>query len=103
MRIMGWIIAAVFVAGLVVAGCIAVVNDEDSLGPIVLIDHEYGGDDYRYEEDSGGYGDGRGGDGRYAGGRSGDNDQRGNENCRNACGNTVVVPTPGQQDEEQPR
>lgn len=48
-----------------------------------------------YYDDCGGDYQGGPSGGRYEGGRSGDTDQRGNENCRNACGNTIIVPSPG--------
>ena len=104
MKPIGWLIAAIFLAGVLVAGCIALVNDEDAYAPIVLVSHEYDdGDRYRYEEDSGGSGDRRGGDGRYAGGRSGDYDGGPGDDCRNACVNTIIEPSPGGREEEQPR
>lgn len=55
-----------------------------------------------YEGDCGSYYDDGGGSsgGRYEGGRSGDTDQRGNDNCRNACGNTIIVPSPGGREEQ---
>lgn len=52
-------------------------------------------------DDSRGSGNGnRGYDGE--GGRSGDTDQRGDRNCRNVCGNTIIVPMPGQNDQPPP-
>lgn len=108
MSIVGWIVAIVFVAGMLVAGCIALGNDEDAFGGVRVVqlaDHEYDdgcweGECYDggrggYWEDNGGYGDGRGGDGRFGGGRSGDYDGGPGDDCRNACGNTIIVPTPG--------
>jgi hypothetical protein len=57
----GWLIAAIFLAGVLVAGCIAVVNDEDAHGPVVLASHEYDrGDEYGggdYENDYGNRGE----------------------------------------------
>ena len=103
-------IAGAVIVVLAVIGAFAVCTDNDdddidSLGRIELADHEwdYGWDDRRggYYEDSGGYGDRRGGDGRYAGGRSGDYDGGPGDDCRNACGNTIIVPTPGDRGEEQ--
>lgn len=46
MKALGWVVGAIFLAGVVVAGCIAVVNDEDSLGRMQLVSHEYDCDPY---------------------------------------------------------
>jgi hypothetical protein len=87
------IIIAIFIAGLLVAGCVALVNDEDSLGRIQLVSHER---DRCYEDcdDWGGGSDGNTGyDGE--GGQGGDTDQRGDHNCRNFC--FYGIPVPGEQ------
>lgn len=55
---------------------------------------DWRGGGYR-EHNGGGSGDGRGGDGRFGGGRSGDYDGGPGDDCRNACGNTIIVPSPG--------
>lgn len=66
MKILMGVILAVFVAGLLVAGCVALVNDEDSLGWIQLVSHEYrDGGDCDWE--------GNCGDGSYSGGDYGHN------------------------------
>jgi hypothetical protein len=81
-------------------------ENDHSLGRIQLVSHDHDGDcDWSgqcggYDERNGGYGDDRGGDGRFGGGRSGDYDGGPGDDCRNACGNTIIVPTPG---EQQPR
>lgn len=49
MKTLGWIIIAIFAMGVLVAGCVALVNDEDAYGPVQLVSHEY---------DEGGYDDG---------------------------------------------
>lgn len=64
-------------------------------------DCDWSGDCGGYDERNGGYGDGRGGDGRFGGGRSGDYDGGPGDDCRNACGNTIIVPTPGDRGGEQ--
>jgi hypothetical protein len=107
MSVIGWIVAIVFVLGLAVAGCIAVANDEDSLGRMQLVSHDYDGGCWEgecggYDERNGGYGDGRGGDGRFGGGRSGDYDGGPGDDCRNFCDNIIYVPGTGG-GEEQPR
>lgn len=94
MKLVLIIVGVVFVLGALVAGCIAVVNDDNSLGSIRLVSHER---DRCYDDcgdDWGGGSDGNSG-GDYEGGRSGDNDQRGDHNCRNFC--FYGVPIPGQQ------
>jgi hypothetical protein len=92
------------VAGLGFCGD-ALFEDEDEVNdlgaPALILDHD-GGDpcwDYGdcgggYDERNGGSGDGRGGDGRFGGGRSGDYDGGPGDDCRNACGNTIIVPDP---------
>lgn len=40
MKLFVGIILAIFLAGALLAGCIALVNDEDSLGRIQLVSHE---------------------------------------------------------------
>lgn len=81
-------LAVVLMAGLAVCSD-AAFEDEDEVNdlgaPAWIADHEY--DDW-----DGGSDGNRGYDGE--GGQSGDTDQRGNENCRNLCGNTIIVPDP---------
>lgn len=100
-------IVGIIVFVLAVIGLFALCNesegDIDTLGRVELVSHEYEEDrcwDYGdcggYDERNGGYGDGRGGDGRFGGGRSGDYDGGPGDDCRNACGNTIIVPTPGE-------
>lgn len=100
------------IALLLVLGLLAVCNDDeneaDSWARIQVASHDYDGDpcwDYGdcgdgrggYDErNGGGSGDGRGGDGRFGGGRSGDYDGGPGDDCRNACGNTIIVPMPGE-------
>lgn len=87
------IIAAVFIFGALMAACVAVVNDEDSYGPIQVVSHRYE-DPCGYEDcgdDWGGGSDGNSG-GDYEGGRSGDQGD-GDGQCRNFC--NITVPTPG--------
>lgn len=102
MKLVGTILLACLLLGAALAGCVAVINDEDSMGhtihsrsgTIQLSSHEY--DDGYYEDEyDDGYG--RGGDGGYSdgnqgygggGGRSGDNDGEGS--CRSFCNNTIV-------------
>jgi hypothetical protein len=95
------IFGAIFL--LIIFGVFALCNDDDpdSFGPIQLISHEYDGGDCDwegncggYDERNGGYGDDRGGDGRFGGGRSGDYDGGPGDDCRNACGNTIIIPDP---------
>jgi hypothetical protein len=97
----GWGIVLVLLAAV---GLFALCGDndnevDDEVGIAWIADHEwdYGwGDDHGgYDERNGGYGDRRGGDGRFGGGRSGDYDGGPGDDCRNACGNTIIVPTPG--------
>lgn len=97
MKLVAIIVGAVFVLGALVAGCIAVVNDEDSLGPIQLVSHER---DRCYDDcgdDWGGGSDGNSG-GDYEGGRSGDQGN-GDGQCRNFCNITVPMPGDGQRPE----
>ena len=97
------LIVTIIIVVLAIIGLFAVCGgndvDQDLRGRIQLVDHEwdYGWDDRGggYREDSGGSGDRRGGDGRFGGGRSGDYDGGPGDDCRNACGNTIIVPTPG--------
>jgi hypothetical protein len=80
--------------GALAASCVALVNDEDSSGPaVVLVSHDYCAADHDgCGDDWGGGSDGNTGyDGE--GGRSGDTDQRGDHNCRNFC--FYGVPMPG--------
>jgi hypothetical protein len=108
MKPIGWLIAAIFLAGVLVAGCIALVNDEDAFGGIVLVSHDYDdgcwdGECGRQRGDQYG-GDGRGGysggpsGGYYEGGQGGDDyDGDGNGNrCRNFCVYPVEPPEGGQ-------
>lgn len=111
----GFAVIGFVVVALVVGTCVACNEDEGENGwsPRVeqLANHGYddGGDecwDYGscgggYDERNGGSGDGRGGDGRFGGGRSGDYDGGPGDDCRNACGNTIIVPTPGDRGGEQ--
>jgi hypothetical protein len=82
------------------AVCTPGENDQ-GLGRIQLVSHDYDGDcDWEgscggYDERNGGYGDNRGGDGRFGGGRSGDYDGGPGDDCRTACNNTIIVPSPG--------
>lgn len=87
------IVAVVFLLGALVASCVAVVNDEDSLGRVELVSHDYCAADHD-GCDRGGYSGGPSG-GYYEGGESGDMDQDGENNCRNFC--FYGVPVPGQQ------
>lgn len=97
-------VIGVVVIVLALVGLFALCNeneDIDSLGRQQVAGHEYDdgcweGECYSYDERSGGSGDRRGGDGRYGGGRSGDYDGGPGDDCRNACGNTIIVPTPGE-------
>ncbi len=96
LAIIGFCVLFVFVAGT----CAFCGDDDDnqhSMGRVVLVSHER---DRCYYEDCGG----DGGDGGYSGGnqgygggggRSGDYDGGPGDDCRNACGNTIIVPTPG--------
>lgn len=55
MKPLAIIIGIVFLAGVLVAGCVALVNDEDSLGRVELVSHEYrDGGDCEWEGDCGG-------------------------------------------------
>lgn len=51
MKAVGWIIGAIFLAGVAVAACVAVINDEDSMPVVQLVSHEY--DDGGYYDDRG--------------------------------------------------
>lgn len=91
----------IFVLGILVAGCFAVVNDEDSYARVELVSHRYDEDpSCGYDEpcgDEGGDYQGGPSGGRYEGGRGGsdyDGDGDGNR-CRNFC--FYGVPLPGQQ------
>jgi hypothetical protein len=96
-------IAGLVIVILAVVGAFAICTDEDEeidgLGRVEqLADHDWGGecwDEYDCY--------GRGGDGGYSGGhqgygggggRSGDYDGGPGDDCRNLCGNTIIVPTP---------
>jgi hypothetical protein len=99
-------IAGLVIIALALIGLFAICSDDndeiDGYAPVQLVDHEYDdGDRYRYEEDSGGSGDRRGGDGRYAGGRSGDYDGGPGDDCRTGCNNTIIIPAPGGNDDER--
>jgi hypothetical protein len=104
-------VIGVIVIILAFVGLLAICNENeevDTLGRIQWASHEYderdrcyGEECYSYDERSGGSGDGRGGDGRFGGGRSGDYDGGPGDDCRNACGNTIIVPTPGNRDRER--
>lgn len=99
MKLVAIIAGVIFLLGVLVAGCIAVVNDDDSMGRVVLTSHRYEDpcDEYGDCEDGGGDYQGGPSGGRYEGGRGGENDQRGDHNCRNFC--FYGVPLPGQQPE----
>ena len=88
LKVFGAVLLAVFICGALVAGCFAAVNDEDSLGHLQMVSHDYCAADH----------DGCGSDGNsggtYEGGESGDMDQDGENNCRNFC--FYGVPIPGQ-------
>lgn len=43
MKLVAWIFGLAFLAGALMAGYVAVVNDDQSLGRIQLVSHEYGG------------------------------------------------------------
>jgi hypothetical protein len=90
-------LAVVLVAGMATCGD-ALFEDEDEtndLGlPALILDHDRYGDDYGSDGNSGYDGEG---------GRSGDYDGGPGDDCRNACGNTIIVPSPGGREEEQPR
>jgi hypothetical protein len=108
MKAVGWILGVAFLFGVLLAACFAVMNDEDALGRQFVVSHEYderdrcyGEECYSYDERSGGSGDRRGGDGRFGGGRSGDYDGGPGDDCRNACGNTIVVPDPRGREEQR--
>lgn len=105
-------IVGFFVVVLAIIGFFAVCTDGDgdidTWAPVQVAGHEYDdgcwdGECYSYDERNGGSGDGRGGDGRYAGGRSGDMEQGDGRNCRNACDNTIIVPTPGDRGDDENR
>lgn len=71
MKILAWVIAVVFACGVLVAACVAFVNDEDSLAPVPLrlVSHEYdegGGDCYGRDCGADDY-DNRGEDNRRGG------------------------------------
>lgn len=97
-------LAVVVAAGLFFGACDALFEDPDEnndLGfvPALVSNHDECWDEYDcggYDERNGGQGDGRGGDGRFGGGRSGDYDGGPGDDCRNLCGNTIIVPTPGE-------
>lgn len=83
------ILAGVFVS------CDALFNDEDEPGdlgaPALVLDH----DCYDCDDWGGGSDGNRGYDGE--GGRSGDYDGGPGDDCRNLCGNTVIIPDPRQE------
>lgn len=91
------VVGIIFVLGALVAGCVAVVNDEDSYGRARLAQHERSRcyDDGWCEDEGGDYQGGPSG-GRYEGGHGGsdyDGDGDG-DRCRNLC--FYGVPYPGQ-------
>lgn len=99
-------LAVLLLAGLGFCGD-ALFEDEDErndVGIAQILNHEDGDPCWDYGDCGGGYderngggsGDRRGGDGRYGGGRSGDYDGGPGDDCRNACGNTIIVPMPGE-------
>lgn len=94
------VVGIIFVLGALVAGCVAVVNDEDSYGRVELVQHR--SEEHRSEDPCDEYGDCEGdyqggpSGGRYEGGRGGsdyDGDGDG-DRCRNLC--FYGVPYPGQ-------
>jgi hypothetical protein len=92
-KVLAWAIGLVFLAGLLVASCVALVNDEDSMGRVQLVSHDYECQSHDGCDDWGGSGsDGNTGYGGE-GGQGGDTDQRGDHNCRNFC--FYGVPLPG--------
>lgn len=55
MKPLAVIIGVIFLAGVLVAGCVALVNDDDTLGRVQLVSHEYrDGGDCEWEGDCGG-------------------------------------------------
>lgn len=83
------VVLAIFVAGALIGGCIAALdNDDDSLGRIVLVSHRYEDPCEEYDDCD----DDSNSGGRYEGGRSGDQGD-GDGQCRNFC--NITVPTPG--------
>lgn len=93
------VVGIVFVLGALVAGCFAVVNDENSYARLELVSHRSEDPCEEYGDCEGDYQGGPSG-GRYEGGRGGsdyDGDGDGNR-CRNFC--FYGVPLPGQ---DQPR
>lgn len=81
------LLGIVFLAGLLVAGCIAVFNDEESFASMQLVSHDYECMDHECGGDWGGPGSDGNSGGRYEGGRGGqdyDGDGDGNR-CRNFC------------------
>ena len=101
---LGILVAIAVVLILAMVGLFAICgNDDGDPSGLARVTNHEGGDpcwDYGacgggYDERNGGSGDSRGGDGRYGGGRSGDYDGGPGDDCRNACGNTIIVPTPG--------
>ena len=54
MKLLGWIVAAIFIAGILVAGCFASIHNDDdhgSLGRVELISHRHRDCDYDDCED----------------------------------------------------
>lgn len=85
---------------LAIIGLFAVCTDGDDdvgLGRLEVASHDWGGYDCYGHDYCGGWGGGSDGNTGYAGGggRSGDYDGGPGDDCRNACGNRIIVPTPG--------
>ena len=83
MKLLGWAIAIVFLAGVLVAGCVALVNDDDSLGraPVTLVAHHRA---CRHRECD-------------------DRDGRDKRTCFFGCDNVIVVPgLPGMGGDQPP-
>lgn len=97
MKALAIIIAAIFVAGMALAGCIALVNRDDSrsLGRVELVSHDYECRSHDCGDNDGGSDGNTGYDGE--GGQGGDTDQRGDHNCRNFCFYGVPIPGGGEQ------
>lgn len=96
---LGIIVAIVVVLILAMIGLFSVCGDDDEngMGPRHHDCDPYYEDCYGSPEGRGGDGGESGGHQGYGGGggRSGDYDGGPGDDCRNACGNTIIVPTPG--------
>jgi hypothetical protein len=69
-------------------------DDDESLGRVQLVSHDYECQSHDCGDDWGGGSDGNTGYGG-GGGQGGDTDQRGDHNCRNFC--FYGIPAPGEQ------